>query len=309
MSEKIPLHYEIQTINDGHEDFIGLIDLNKRLTEAASKYDSDKCKFVFDFNECNFLRQNAIAYLGAISTLLSERGFKVIYSFSTMNECILKMLKKDGFLSSNFGDNFNQYNEVSSDAIRFTSFRGNIKESEELSVKIVEYIQEEWLKDSLIEIRPNLKRDLTAKMYELFANALEHSHSSVGCFACGQSYSEDREIVLTIVDLGMGIVESVQKYFEIKHQEITDEEAIKWAFENGNTTRLDGSGGLGLSLIYDFLKINSGIMDIYCNNVFLRVEQGNMNVRLLPTSFSGTMINIRMRKKNVQYGYENEFKN
>lgn len=308
MTKKV-LEYAIRTVNDGHDDFLWLIDLNKRLIDDTKTNNPNDSNFLFTFRECHFLRQSAIAYLGAISTLLKDKGYDVLYSFATMKDSVLKMLKKDGFLSSNFGARFSEDNTISADAIRFTSFRGNIKESEELSVKIVKYIQEEWLKDSLIEIRPKLKSDLTAKMYELFANALEHAQSPVGCFSCGQSYNEDKEIVLTIVDLGIGIVKSVQDYFLINEDEITEENAIKWALKSGNTTRLDNSGGLGLSLIYDFLKINSGSMDIYCNSVFLRITQGKMKVKVLPTDFSGTMINIRMTKQNnVRYGYQNEFK-
>lgn len=302
------LKFNIPTINDGHEDFLELIKLNESICNAQKIYSSDEFNFQFSFSNCGFLRQNAIAYLGAISTFLKEKGFVVLYAFGTMDKSILKMLEKDGFLSSNFGNKFSNSNTVSADAVKFTSFRGDLNKIEGLSTEIVKYIQQEWLKDNLISITPILKGDLSAKMYELFANALEHSGSPVGCFACGQSYSEDHEIVLTIVDLGIGIVNSVKRYFKKQNQDIKSDQAIQWAMQSGNTTRFDDTGGLGLSLIYDFLKLNNGTMDIYCNGVFLRVDQGKMKVVELKREFSGTMINIRMRKRNVRYGYQNEFK-
>lgn len=307
MAIKKVLKYSIPTINDGHEDFIKLIDLNRKLISASTYYLPKDYDFLFTFEGCQFLRQNAIAYLGAVSTYLKELGFSVMYSFSTMKKSIFEMLQKDGFLSSNFGKNFSESSDVSADSIKFTGFRGNIKEDEQLSLEIVDYIRNEWLKDSNISVAPKLKSDLSAKMYELFANALEHSNSKIGCFVCGQIYDEDHEIVLTVVDLGIGIVQSVKNFLYQRNRIIDSRNAIKWALEPGNTTRSDDSGGLGLSLIYDFLNINNGIMDIYCNDVFLRVDQGELKVKSLETDFTGTMINIRMRKKNVRYGYKSEF--
>lgn len=302
--------FEIPTINDGAADFLALINLHNKIIKSLERITPEEYDIKLSFSNCNFIRQNAIAYLGAISTFLKDKGFIVYYDFNSMKDSIVNILKADGFLGNNFGGRFANNYEHSDKAVPFKNFKGDLQTNEQLSGSIVDYVSKEWLKDSRISIKPALKNDLCAKMYELFANALEHSNSNLGCFACGQTYSsgEKDETVLTIVDLGIGIANSVKKYIENTGKSIENDEAIKWAFKNGNTTRPDQSGGIGLALVYDFLKLNNGFMDVYCNNVSLRIDKGKRNVRFIDADFSGTMINIRIwHSENTSYGYREEF--
>lgn len=291
------LKFDIPTINDGYEGFEIIINLNNKILGSMNKeLYGNKIKFCFE--KCKYLRQNAIAFLGGISTFLTKQGFKVYYDFHHMPANIQSILDNAGIMSGHFGNEIKV--NYSKEYITFKNFSGNLREDSKLSTSIQNYIGNEWLNDDRILLTPRLKKDLSARMYELFANALEHSNSELGCFTCGNVYTpqEETEIVLTIVDLGVGIVKSVQNFFSKIKEDIQEKDAMRWAFEDGNTTRPDRSGGLGLNLVYEFLNISNGTMDVYCNNIFLRIENTKSTITFMKSNFSGTMINIRIRQKN-----------
>ena len=282
----------VPTINDASSDFETLMNLDQNIRRVC-KESAEVTGLYFNFTGCKFLRPNGIAYLGAISTYLKEvMNYKVYYKIGTMNERILKLLTDDGFIQKNFNSHRNSKKPISADAIKFDNFKGNLNEDLDLSQKIRNYINDDWLKNDWIHLEDTLKRDISAKMYEIFANALEHSNSTVGCFACGQKYEQTSEFVLSVIDLGLGIPGSVRNFMET---DISDQDAIKWAFQNNNTTRPSGVGGLGLDLISDFLNLNDGEMSIYSNSVSYRIKKEDVKVVPLHSHFSGTIVNIRIR--------------
>lgn len=294
---------KIPTINDAASDFDRLINLDKKIREICNHVPRGS-KICLDFSECSFLRQNAVAYLGAISTYLKiDCGYKVFYKMGTMNERIIKMLTDDGFIQKNFTTHKNSNKPISSDVVKFNHFKGDLNSDVELSREIRSYIDDDWLKNDWIRISETLKQDISAKMYEIFANALEHSKSTVGCFACGQKYEETSEFVLSVIDLGVGIPGSVKKFL---NEPINDTEAIAWAFKNNNTTRSNKVGGLGLDLIAEFLSLNHGELSIYSNNVCYRIKDKKVIIVPIETFFPGTIVNIRLRiDKNSFYLYTN----
>lgn len=302
--------FEIPTLNDGSSAFITIINLCNNILNETESISSDEYCVLFSFDKCKFLRQNAIAFLGGISTFLSEKGFKVFYDFQTMPKPIKITLENADLMNGHFGFKKSKDNLVKSkDFIPYKNFTGNLRKDENLSSEIANYVEKEWLRDDRILLKPKLKKDLTARMYELIANALEHSGSQLGCFTCGNVYTPqgETEIVLTILDLGVGIVQTVKNFFYDTNSPITNADAIRWAFTDGNTTRPDNSGGLGLNLVYEFLNITHGVMDVYCNNIFLRIEKKGFTTRSMNSNFSGTMINIRFRHKdNTISGYKEE---
>lgn len=288
----------VPTINDAASDFETLMNLDQKIREAC-KHSIGVTGLYFNFSDCRFLRPNGVAYLGAISTYLKEvMGYKVFYKIKTMDKRILKMLIDDGFIQKNFTSHRDSKKPISADFIKFDHFKGNLNEDLSLSQKIRNYINDDWLKNDWIHLEDNLKRDISAKMYEIFANALEHSKSNIGCFACGQKYEQTSEFVLSVVDLGLGIPGSVRKFIGT---DISDQEAIMWAFKNNNTTRPNGVGGLGLDLISDFLNLNDGELSVYSNSVSYKIKNKDIKVISLDSLFSGTIVNIRIRidEKNL----------
>jgi len=80
---------------------------------------------------------------------------------------------------------------------------------------------------------------------EVFINAETHADSSLGVFVCGQFYPNQQRLVLSIADSGVTIPERVNQRFKINLPAIR---ALRWALVEGNTTKRDTPGGVGLKL-------------------------------------------------------------
>lgn len=63
---------------------------------------------------------------------------------------------------------------------------------------------------------------------------------------------------------------------------------------NGNTTKTEVSGGLGLALLAEFIKLNKGKFQIISDDGFYEVGTAITECRL-DASFPGTVINMEFR--------------
>ena len=91
-----------------------------------------------------------------------------------------------------------------------------------------------------------LFRKLQESLYEIFSNAVIHSETRLGIYACGQFFPNKHRLDFTIVDLGIGIRENVRRKAGL---DLTAPLAIAWAMEGKNTTKRGRiPGGLGLKL-------------------------------------------------------------
>ena len=71
---------------------------------------------------------------------------------------------------------------------------------------------------------------------------------------------QKKRLDFTIVDLGRTIKSNVKEYV---NKEVSGKDALKWAVTEGNTTKHgEIPGGLGLSMIREFLKKNDGKIQI-----------------------------------------------
>jgi len=97
-----------------------------------------------------------------------------------------------------------------------------------------------------------LKRKISESIYEIFVNAQMHSKSEY-IYTCGQFYPKKQKIAFTIVDMGQGFKANINNRF--RHN-LSSIQAIKWATENGSTTKTDAPGGIGLAILKEFITMN-----------------------------------------------------
>ena len=71
----------------------------------------------------------------------------------------------------------------------------------------------------------------------------------------------------TIVNLGTTIGENVEKYLRGLNKQLPQNN-ITWAVKSGNSTKIEVSGGLGLSLMQEFIYYNEGKYQIVSGNEF-----------------------------------------
>ena len=144
---------------------------------------------------------------------------------------------------------------------------------------------------------PQMTHALTKKfrhsLLELFQNAAMHSESEYGIFVCGQFYPYKQRLDFTIADAGIGIRETVRRYFQNK---ISSCSAIRWALAEGHTTKRGQKqpGGLGLKLIKDFIQLNQGKIQIVSRFGFYEYSTAGESFSKMEEDFPGTCVNIEI---------------
>lgn len=96
---------------------------------------------------------------------------------------------------------------------------------------------------------------------------------------------------ITIVDVGQTIHKNVND-FHFPLKEFDACMAIDWAIKYGNTTKIGRTGGLGLSLILEFIKLNNGVMQIISSNGYWEYRGNRVRMGTLKNNFPGTIVNI-----------------
>lgn len=152
------------------------------------------------------------------------------------------------------------------------------------------------------------KNKIIESIYEIFANAVSHG----GCdnvYCCGEVHPRKGKTMLdmTIVNLGLSVVDNVNRYMQEKMFPIyTSCEALDWAFEEGHTTKQD-TGGLGLSILKDFIKMNEGTIQMISGDAMLEIEGETHNKTQFNKWFPGTIVTVEFNcDDNKMYFTEDE---
>ncbi len=249
----------------------------------AELYDQTKDlgfdNLVLDFKYTYWLEANLCAALGAILSRLQEEFVSV--NFINVNPSVELILSKNHFLS-NFGS------EVLPDTHQTTIKFRKFKVSEEKAFK--DYLDRELLSQpDLPSMSPLLKSKINKSIFEIFNNANIHGNCS-HVFSCGQYFPQKKRLAFTIADLGKSIKSNVNSYL---NKSLSGSEAIAWAVEEGNTTKTGTiPGGLGLSLIRDFLKLNNGRIQIVSSNGYWEERKGVIFATEFGNKLKGTIVNL-----------------
>lgn len=144
-----------------------------------------------------------------------------------------------------------------------------------------------------------VKRDLSTFIQELFGNAQIHG----GCnkvFTCGQYYHQNHKMDFTIVNLGTTIGENVTSFLNDKNRELPKNN-ITWAVEPENSTKRTNSGGMGLSLMQEFIYHNNGKYQIISGDEFWELNNKLICEQKFKYGFPGTIINIEIDQNDTSY--------
>jgi len=136
-----------------------------------------------------------------------------------------------------------------------------------------------------------VKNKIAEAIYEIFVNAQIHSESN-HIYTCGQFFPNKDIIEFTIVDVGIGFRNRVNKRFNVNLNAV---QAIKWAVQDKNTTKIGISGGIGLAFLKEFVTKNNGKMQIISNNGFYQYDESGEETKLFDSDFPGTIVNLQFR--------------
>ena len=267
---KIALPQKLMSEKDGFGFFAQLYEQTKDMS-----FD----ELILDFKYNTWFEANLCATLGAILSKLQENFVSV--RFMNMSPSVERILLKNHFLS-NFGSE--ALPDTHQTTIKFRKF----KVTEEKQFK--DYLDKELLSQpDLPQMSHLLKRKINMSIFEIFNNANIHGQC-IHVFSCGQYFPQKMRLVFTIADLGRTIKKNVNEYL---NKSYSSSEAITWAVEEGNTTKTGTiPGGLGLSLIRDFLKLNKGGIQIASSEGYWEERKGVIFAKKFENALIGTIVNL-----------------
>jgi len=148
-----------------------------------------------------------------------------------------------------------------------------------------------------------LRKKINESIFEIFNNSVIHGNCQ-NIFSCGQYYHQNKRLYFTIVDFGETIKSNVNSYLEL---ELSGEDAIEWAVVKGHTTRKGLiPGGLGLSLIQEFLSKNNGKVQIVSADGYWEQSRGQRSRRNFSQIFPGTIVNLAFNIDDKYYCLDSE---
>lgn len=307
------IRIEIPTLRDDRNGYEYLIKLANRIrTDPLND-------FTFNFKKCSLLSQNAVCMLGALAILVDKansiyrKGFGgllfptrgVMFEVVSMNQNIAQQLIDNNFLSHFHKEGLGgMYPE--GDYIGYRQHDEFLDTNE-----IATHLRYHWLSDEKLRISEDLKLAIVSKIFEIFMNAYGHgvmkNNTEMGrVVSCGYHDPKNKQLKITVMDFGIGVVDTVKKFLP---QNLTDESAMKWALESGNSTKTDSINpdtprGLGFDLLKRFVTVNEGSMVIYSNTCHAYVnKEGEYTVDRLKIPFKGTIISITINCDDRYYKF------
>lgn len=104
----------------------------------------------------------------------------------------------------------------------------------------------------------------------------------------------------SIVDVGLTISDNVVEYLNERNKKLPDN-CIEWAVQPEHSTKRVNSGGIGLSLMHDFIFYNRGKFQIISGDEFWELNAQEIDKRKMDYFFPGTIINIEIDQNDGNY--------
>lgn len=236
-------------------------------------------KVVLDATNLQFFDSNLCAPLGALLRDAIDNAVSI--ELRNVKGEVLKVWSKNEF-SRHFGGA--TMNDVYDTTLAYRQFP-----LDENPKSFAHYVNQELISKDL-PMTEEMRRDFARNIQEIFDNAQSHSQSKRGVFSCGQHFPNRNRLAFTLTDLGVGFRQTVEKRLGIS---TTDEKAIAWATQTGNSSRL-GNGGYGLPLLKEFFARNKGRMQIVSHSGFWELNENSERVQTLQQPFPGSFVNLEI---------------
>jgi hypothetical protein len=236
-------------------------------------------EIILNFQNNTWFEANLFAVLGAILNKIEDDLNPI--KIENLPKKLETLMRRNHFSSHFGGDKLPDFYETT---IKYKKFRP----TEEKLFK--NYLDRELLSSRLLpDMSIQLRKKINESIFEIFNNAILHGNCK-NIFTCGQSFKVNNRLDFTIVDLGTTIKANINNYLDAN---LTGEEAIQWAAKEGNTTKSGAiPGGLGLSLIREFLEKNNGKIQIISAEGFWEQKEQMMDAKGFALEFPGTIVNL-----------------
>jgi len=268
--------FSLPKIGSNYQGFVNLIGLAEQFAELSYT------RLDIDMRSATWFEANMCASLGAI-LYKSSRNLNTI-RFVNIPDRVGQILAKNGFLS-NYG--FTRLRDTWSTTIQYTRFEQ--KDDRYFG----SYIERHFKSKAIPKMSDPLRKKFWESIFEIFSNAVLHSETKLGIFACGQFFPRKNRLDFSIADLGIGIQKNLLKK---RGLHLPPDQAINWAMEGRNTTKTGAiPGGLGLKLLREFIRLNKGHIQIVSNQGYWeQMPDGTVVMKTFSFPFPGTVVNIEI---------------
>lgn len=273
-----------QNISSDFEGYNALIDFYNKTAEVG--FD----EIILDFAKTTWFEANLTAILGAILNKIQSELNDV--KIANLSQKMRTLLSRNHFLSHFGGLKIPDYYKTT---IKYRKF----KTGEEKIFK--EYLDGDLLsKEAMPDMSSSLRKKINESIFEIFNNAVIHGDCK-NIFSCGQYYPNKKRLDFTIVDLGKTIKANVGRYLR---RNVPGKDSIRWAVTLGNTTKQGQiPGGLGLSLIREFLEKNNGKIQIISSDGYWEQKGQGEREGGFSQIFPGTIVNLEFNIDDRSYYY------
>lgn len=274
--EKSAMIHHLSTVRSNREGFECLGDLAKRTRNLFAD------ELELDMSGVDFFDANMAAPLGAVLARVTD-NFNAV-EIVDAPDTVERILRKNRFLTRF------RYKSLSDDNRTTVPFR-RFRLSDEGAFE--EYIRRQFRGKGIPRMSKAARRVFEKKVFEVYQNAVIHSESQVGVFACGQFFPRKNRLDFTVADAGIGVRGAVRRYF--RNSRISSIPALKWALKPSNTTKRGSQpGGLGLQFLQNFSRLNRGKLQIATRFAFYEFNCGAEDFQKMSASFPGTAVTIEV---------------
>jgi hypothetical protein len=264
-----PSHHQICSDKSGYSQ---LVDFYLRCQKHSD------CVIFIDFEGLRWIDANMCALFDAILFKLNmENGLR----FSLDIELIqsrFDILFRNGFLRD-----IGHIENYTKSAVELNTFAINEDQ------RFYEFIDQQLLSHDSLQISDETKEGLTRCFLEVFTNVESHASTTLPVFACGQYYPTKGQLTFTLLDLGIGYSPKIQEHTNGRVN--SSKGAVKWAIQEGHSTKKDARGGDGLSEIVKYCRANKGALHIVTGDAYWGSNLGAVETFKVKR-FAGSMLNI-----------------
>lgn len=251
-----------------------LIKLHNKLSMCSDKH------IVLNMKNTQFVAANLLSLFGCILHDLYNKN-KHNFTISNLNGKIKNVMQRNGFSKLFNWDRISDPNNTTIEYRKFSATTENLEEFEKYTLLNI------MNRNDMPTMSPLVKDRIVDNILEIFNNVIDHAETP-DVFVCGQYFVSRKKLVITITDLGKTIKKNVSEYLNrsIDH-------SLKWAIISGNSTKSqDAPGGLGISMLLDFLKLNKGCFTLISANEYLEINQKGERTKFIQSNFPGTIVSI-----------------
>lgn len=231
----------------------------------------------YNLSNITFFEASMVPFFHSLNMQLFQTHEKILYN--KINKEIEVF-----FLRNKYASKFNsKYMNIKLEDIYKTYIEFvEIKKDDESGF----YIIEKNIKDKkLMDFNDELQNFFISLVGELTNNSHEHGETEKAYF-CGQYYPKISKLSFAISNLGKTINEKVKT----KRPNLSNKKCLDWIFEEGTTTRKDGTnGGQGLYELKNVVKELKGNITVISGYDYYRIEKnGKTDYNRLENKYKGT---------------------